>query len=259
MILDDILAYKRLEVDARRRAVPARALREAPLWGASRRGFAAALEALPAPAVIAELKRGSPSRGLLRPVYDPAGIARGYAAAGAAALSVLTDERFFGGALEHLALAREASHLPCLRKDFVVDAYQVDEARAAGADAVLLIAAAVAAAGGAELYAAAAEAGLDVLVEVHDARELEWAAAVGARLVGVNNRDLRTFEVSLATTERLAPRVPPGVLLVAESGIRSPADLRRMAAAGARAVLVGEAFMERPDPGAALAEWLACR
>jgi indole-3-glycerol phosphate synthase len=140
----------------------------------------------------------------------------------------------------------------------VLDPYQLEEARAWGADAVLLIVAAVAEAGGRELVSGATELGLDVLVEVHTEPELEWAAAAGARLIGVNNRDLGTFRVALATTERLAARVPPGVLLVAESGIRSAADVRRMVAVGARAVLVGEAFMEQPDPGAALADWLAC-
>jgi indole-3-glycerol phosphate synthase len=259
VILDDILAHKRDEVATRRRAVPRAALRDAPAWAAPRRGFRAALAARPAPAVVAECKRASPSRGRIRSVYDPAAIAASYARGGAAALSVLTDGRFFEGALGHLGAAREASGLPCLRKDFLVDPYQVDEARAAGADAVLVIVAAVAAAGGRELMAAAADAGLDVLVEVHAEAELEWAAVAGATLIGINNRDLRTFAVTLETTERLAPRLPPGALLVAESGIRSAADLRRMTAAGAHAVLVGEAFMERPDPGAALAEWLACR
>ena len=259
MILDEILARKRDEVAARRRATPASALRDQSLWTASRRPFRAALATGPAPAVIAELKRASPSRGRIRDAYEPASIARGYAAAGAAALSVLTDGPGFDGALEHLVAARAATTVPCLRKDFLVDPWQVDEARAFGADAVLLIAAAVSDAQGRELLAAAGAAGLDVLVEVHDAAELEWAAGIGATLVGINNRDLRTFTVRLETTERLAPAAPPGALVVAESGIRSPADLRRMVAAGARAVLVGEAFMERPDPGAALAEWLACR
>jgi indole-3-glycerol phosphate synthase len=259
VILDEILVHKRAEVAAREQAVPAAALRDAALWGAPRRGFRAALAAHPGPAVIAECKRASPSRGRLRSTYDPAAIAASYARAGAAALSVLTDERFFEGALAHLQAARAACALPCLRKDFLVDAYQIDEARAAGADAVLLIVAAVADAGGRELMAAAADAGLDVLVEVHDAAEMAWAAAAGATLVGVNNRDLRTFRVALETTERLAPATPSGALLVAESGIRSRADVDRMTAAGAHAVLVGEAFMARADPGAALAEWLACR
>jgi indole-3-glycerol phosphate synthase len=259
VILDEILANKRAEVARRRRDVPLAALRERPLWSAPRRGFRAALAAAPAPAVIAELKRASPSRGTIRADYDPPTIARGYAAGGATALSVLTDERFFSGALEHLAAAREASGLPCLRKDFVVDPYQIDEARAWGADAILLIVAALPDAVGRALLSAAADSGLDVLVEVHDAKEMAWSAAAGATLVGINNRDLGTFAVSLETAERLAPLAAPGMLVVAESGIRSAADVARMRAAGAQAVLVGEAFMERPDPGAALAAWLACR
>ena len=257
-VLDDILAAKRDEVAARRAATPPSALRERPVYGEARRGFRAALAARPAPAVIAELKRASPSRGEIRAAYDPAAIARGYAAAGAAALSVLTDGPFFGGALEHLASARAASGLPCLRKDFLIDPYQIDEARAFGADAVLLVVGGVTARQGADLLAAARAGGLDVLVEVHSEAELERAAGLGATLIGINNRDLATFDVSLATAERLAPRAPSGALVVAESGLRSAADVRRMTAAGAHAVLVGEAFMERPDPGAALAEWLRC-
>jgi indole-3-glycerol phosphate synthase len=256
MILDDILAHKCDEVAARKHDLPASALRERPLWAEPRRGFAAALAARPAPAVIAELKRASPSRGVIRSHYEPPAHARSYEAAGAAALSVLTDERFFHGSLAHLEAVRAAVGLPCLRKDFLVDPYQVDEARAFGADAVLVIAAAGSAALRMELLAAARETGLDALVEVHDEHELEWAAAAGARLVGVNNRDLATFATALETTERLAPLVPPGALLVAESGIHSAGDVRRMVAAGARAVLVGEAFMAAPDPGAALAEFL---
>jgi indole-3-glycerol phosphate synthase len=257
-VLDDILAAKRAEVAARRATIPVAALRASPLHAVPRRGFRAALAARPAPAVIAELKRRSPSRGAIRDDYDPATIARGYAAAGATALSVLTDGPFFGGALEHLAAAREASALPCLRKDFLVDAYQVEEARAFGADCVLLIMAAVSDGLGSDLLAAAREVGLDVLVEVHSAAELARAAALGATLIGVNNRDLATFRVALEATETLAPRVPPGTLVVAESGIRSPGDARRMVRAGAQALLVGEAFMEHPDPGSALAEWLRC-
>jgi indole-3-glycerol phosphate synthase len=256
VILDDILAHKADEVAARKRTVPRGALRDLPGWAEPRRGFRAALAARPAPAVIAELKRASPSKGVIRSQYDPPAHARGYEAAGAAALSVLTDERFFQGHLEHLAAVRRAVALPCLRKDFLVDPYQVDEARAHGADAVLVIVAAGSGALRRELMAAAGEAGLDVLVEVHDERELEWAVAAGARLIGVNNRDLSTFVTSLETTERLAPLVPPSALLVAESGMHSAADVRRMAAAGARAVLIGEAFMAAPDPGRALAEFL---
>jgi indole-3-glycerol phosphate synthase len=257
MILDEILARKRAEV-AERRDIPVEALRRRRLYADLRRGFRAALAARPAPAVIAELKRASPSRGPIRTAYDPPAIARSYEAAGAAALSVLTDPVFFRGSLQDLAAAREASALPCLRKDFIIDPYQVEEARAWGADCVLLIVAAVTDVQAREISAAAAEAGLDVLVEVHDEAELERAAALGATLIGVNNRDLTTFHVALETTERLAPRVPAGALLVAESGVRSADDVRRMLGAGAHAVLVGEAFMERPDPGAALAEWLRC-
>jgi len=258
MILDDILAHKRDEVAHRRQAVPASALREAPLYHEPRRGFRAALERATSPAVIAELKRASPSRGIIRTDYQPVAHARSYETAGAACCSVLTDERFFQGSLDHLRAARAAITLPCLRKDFLVDPYQMDEARAAGADAVLVIAAAGMRPLGEELLAAAHEAGLDVLVEVHDERELEWANSVGARLIGINNRDLTTFVTSLATTERLAPRAHAGALVVAESGIRTPADVTRMRAAGARALLVGEAFMASPDPGEALRELLAC-
>jgi indole-3-glycerol phosphate synthase len=257
VILDEILAHKATEVADARRATPERALRDRPHWADARRGFGAALAAATPPAVIAEIKRASPSRGLIRADFDPPAHARSYAGAGATAISVLTDRRFFQGDLAHLAAVRDACTLPLLRKDFLVDPYQVAEARAWGADAVLVIAAAGTPALRAELMAAAAEHGLDVLVEVHDEAELEWAVSVGATLVGVNNRDLRTFETRLETTERLAPRMPPGTLLVAESGLHAPADLRRMTAAGARAVLVGEAFMAKPDPGAALAELLA--
>jgi len=256
MILDDILAHKCDEVAARKHATPRSALRDRPLWHEPRRGFRAALAGRPAPAVIAEIKRASPSRGVIRSHFDPPAHARSYEGGGATALSVLTDERFFQGHLDHLANVRAVVGLPCLRKDFLVDPYQIDEARAYGADAILVIAAAGSATLRTELLAAAGEAGLDALVEVHDEREMEWAAAAGATLVGVNNRDLSTFVTSLETTERLAPLRPPGALLVAESGLHSSADVRRMAAAGAQAVLIGEALMAAPDPGAALAEFL---
>jgi indole-3-glycerol phosphate synthase len=256
MILDDILAHKQDEVSTRRHAVPLSTLQARPLYAEPRRGFRDALAARPAPAVIAELKHASPSRGVIRTQYDPPAHARRYEASGAAALSVLTDERFFQGHLDHLAAVRAVVGLPCLRKDFLVDPWQVEEARAYGADAVLVIAAAGSAALRVELLAAAKAAGLDALVEVHDERELEWALAAGATLVGVNNRDLSTFVTALETTERLAPLVPRDVLLVAESGLHSAGDLRRMVAAGAQAVLVGEALMDAPDPGDALAELL---
>jgi indole-3-glycerol phosphate synthase len=259
VILDDILAHKRTEVTAARRAVSESALRESPHWAAPRRGFRDALAAASPLGVIAEIKRASPSRGLIRADFDPPAHARSYAAAGATCLSVLTDVRFFQGAPDHLVAAREAVSLPLLRKDFLVDPYQVAEARAWGADAVLVIVAAGTPALRQELRAAAAEQGLDVLVEVHDETELDWAVGVGATLIGVNNRDLTTFVTQLATTERLAARVPPGTLVVAESGIHTAADVARMTAAGARAILVGEAFMAAPDPGVALRELVACR
>jgi len=259
VILDDILAHKRDEVIQRRRTLPPSALREQAGYHEPRRGFRCALAAAPPPAVIAELKRASPSRGVIRADYDPVAHARSYERAGATCCSVLTDERFFQGSLEHLRAVRAAVTLPCLRKDFLVDPYQVEEARAAGADAVLVIAAAGMRPLGEELLAAAAAAGLDALVEVHDERELEWANAIGAALIGINNRDLTTFVTSLATTERLAPRAHAAALVVAESGIRTPGDVVRMRAAGARALLVGEALMDRADPGAALRELLACR
>jgi indole-3-glycerol phosphate synthase len=209
--------------------------------------------------VIAEIKRASPSRGLIRADFDPAAHARAYEEGGASCLSVLTDQHYFEGALEHLTIARESCRLPCLRKDFLVDTYQVDEARAAGADAVLVIAGAGAAALREELYGRATEVGLDVLVEVHDEAELAWAVGSGATLIGVNNRDLRTFETHLETTERLAGGVPGGTLLVAESGIHGRGDVERMLAAGAHALLVGEALMRHADPGVALQELLTCR
>jgi indole-3-glycerol phosphate synthase len=256
-ILDEILAHKREEVARAKRALPAAGL--AALAAAAcepLRGFRAALASGPRPRVIAELKRRSPSQGLIRADFDPAACAKSYAEGGAAALSVLTDEHFFGGHLDHLACVRASVALPLLRKDFVVDAYQIDEARVRGADAVLLIVAAFPGAGRVEALRALRERaralGLDALVEVHDERELEAALACGADLVGVNNRDLRTFEVDLATTERLAAALPAGVLLVAESGIHEPKDIERLETAGADAFLVGEALMREADPGRAL-------
>lgn len=252
-ILDEILAGKRAEVAARKERVSADVLASrAEAETGMPRGLARALSEGPRPRIIAELKRRSPSRGEIRPDFDVVACAKAYFEGGAAALSVLTDERWFGGRLEYLAVARSAAPIPILRKDFLVDAYQVDEARVAGADAVLLIAAALADEPLRALRTRADALGLDALVEVHDERELDRALEAGARLVGVNNRDLRTFQVDLAVTERLAPRVPPGILLVAESGIFEGADVRRLAAAGAAAFLVGEFLMREPDPGLAL-------
>lgn len=205
-------------------------------------------------AVIAEVKKASPSRGVLRADFDPAAIGRSYAAGGAAALSVLTDRDFFQGDPAHLAAARESSGLPVLRKDFVIDPYQVYEARAMGADAILLIAAALGDAAMRELRDLAAHLGMDTLIEVHDGDELERTLALEPDLVGINNRDLRTFETDVATTTRLRARMPADVLLVTESGIHTAEDVAGMRANGVHAFLVGEAFMTAPDPGARLAE-----
>ena len=220
------------------------------------RGFRAALEARieeGRPAVIAELKRASPSRGVIRRDFEPARIAAGYERGGAAALSVLTDRDFFQGAPDHLRAARAATALPALRKDFLVDPWQVHEARAMGADCVLLIVAALDDGRLRELAELAGALGLDTLVEVHDEAELDRALRIPAPLIGINNRDLRTFETTLATTRRLAPRVPDDRRTVTESGIASRDDVARLRAGGVHAFLVGEAFMSAPDPGERLA------
>ncbi|HVN39927.1 MAG TPA: indole-3-glycerol phosphate synthase TrpC [Myxococcota bacterium] len=253
MSLDEILAHKRIELERARALEPADALaRRAESAELRPRGFAAALRAAPEPRIVAELKRRSPSRGEIRPDFDPVACARAYQDGGAVALSVLTDERFFGGHLGMLEKVRAAVTLPLLRKDFVIDASQIDEARLGGADAVLLIAAALGRASLRALSARARALDLDALVEVHDEAELDAALEAGAMLVGINNRDLRTFETDLAVTERLAPRVPQGVLVVAESGIFHANDLARLARAGAHAFLVGESLMRQPDLSAAL-------
>jgi indole-3-glycerol phosphate synthase len=251
--LAEILEHKRGELAQARERRPGDALaRQARGIAHAPRGFRRALESSPRPRVIAEIKRRSPSRGEIRPDFDAVACARAYASAGAAAISVLTDEHYFGGSLELLARVREAVSLPLLRKDFIVDAYQVDEARAHGADAVLLIAAALDGGALRELAAHAEGLGLDALVEVHDERELEAALAAGADLIGINNRDLRSFEVDLSVTERLAGKLPEGCVVVAESGIFTPGDWERLEAAGAHAFLVGEALMRESDVGAAL-------
>jgi indole-3-glycerol phosphate synthase len=258
-------------VAATRRIVEVRQAREPLATLAARAGareaaagrFAAALARTDRVNVIAECKRRSPSRGVLRADYDPAALAMAYAAGGAAAVSVLTEPTFFDGALEHLSAVRAAVDVPILRKDFVVSEYQLFEARAVGADAVLLIVAAFlggpAVPGGGsgrrllwDLFARAAELDLDVLVEVHDEREAEAALEGGARIVGVNNRNLRTLEVSVDASERIGVLLPPGTTAVSESGLASRQELERLRALGYQAFLVGEHLVTAPDPGAAL-------
>jgi indole-3-glycerol phosphate synthase len=249
-ILDKIAAYKREEVAARRSVRP-----NVSLDGVSApRGFKAALErghGRGRLALIAEIKKASPSKGLIREDFDPPALARAYEAGGAACLSILTDGPSFQGADEFLTAARDATALPCLRKEFLVDPWQVAESRALGADAILVILAMVDDACAADLMAEAAALGMDALVEVHDETEMARAGRLGATLVGVNNRDLRTFVTDLAITERLAARSPPSALLVTESGIFTAADARRLEAAGARAMLVGESLMRQTDVAAA--------
>ena len=255
-ILDRIVAVKHQEVTAARGRISEAALREQAAAQSAPRGFAAALRARVAagqPAVIAEVKKASPSKGVIREHFVPAEIAASYARHGAACLSVLTDEQFFQGHADFLRQARAACPLPVLRKDFMVDTYQVAEARAMGADCILLIAACLSDAQMAELEACAIGLGLDVLVEVHDGDELDRALRLKTPLVGINNRNLKTFEVSLDTTIGLLPRVPANRLLVTESGIGGRADVQRMRAADVHAFLVGETFMRADDPGAALA------
>jgi len=254
-ILRRIVEVKHEEVARARAARPLASLRTEAEARRDTRGFAAALRAKLAagrPAVIAEVKKASPSKGVLREHFVPAEIAVSYERHGAAALSVLTDEPFFQGSPEYLRQARAACALPVLRKDFMVDAYQVVEARAMGADCILLIAACLDDAEMADLEAEAFGLGLDVLVEVHDAAELERAVKLKTPLLGINNRDLRSFEVTLDTTLGLLGQVPADRLLVTESGVLAPADVHRLRAAGVNAFLVGEAFMRAPDPGQAL-------
>jgi len=256
--LSDILARKRDEVEAARRAVPEAELRARAGDRAAPRAFEAALSLPGGPVrVVAEVKRASPSAGAIRAGLDAVAQAKAYAAAGAAAISVLTDGPGFGGSLADLAAVRDAVGVPLLRKDFVVDRYQLLEARAHGADAALLIVAALGAPALASLLAACGELGLAALVEVHDEAELEAALGTGARIVGVNNRNLRTFAVDLAVSERLLPRLPAGVRGVAESGVRSADDARRLRRAGAVNLLVGEALVRAADPGALLREMTA--
>ncbi len=259
-ILDEILAHKRTEVAERQRVRSLDSLRALAQACPPARGFADALESkllAGASGVIAEIKRASPSKGVIREDFDPVSIARSYAKGGAACLSVLTDERYFQGHDEYLHAARAAVDLPVLRKDFVVDAYQLFEARAMGADCVLLIAAALDAGQLKALHETAIALGLDVLVEVHDGEELESALEIEPRLVGINNRNLKTFETRLETTYGLLPGIPDSVTVVTESGIANREDVAAMRQHGVHCFLVGEGFMRAPDPGTALAEMFA--
>jgi indole-3-glycerol phosphate synthase len=251
-VLDRILARTRERVAAESARRPLAEVRAAAAAAPARRPFAETLARPGRVNVIAEHKRRSPSRGSIREDLAPSDVARRYAEAGAAALSVLTEPESFGGCLAHLVEARSSVTLPVLRKDFVVDAWQLWEARAAGADAALLVVAGLDAAALPSLLAAAREAGLETLVEVHDRAELDRALAAGAAVVGVNNRDLRTLEVRLETSLALAPDIPDHVVAVAESGLRTGAEVRRLRDAGFDAFLVGESLMSSPDPGAAL-------
>ena len=254
-VLKRILAHKAEEVAAKSALRPLRTLRAELKNAPSPRDFLTTLQqrvAAGQPAVIAEIKKASPSQGLLRAEFDVTGIARSYAAAGATCLSVLTDMPHFQGRDEYLAEARSVCSLPALRKDFIVDPWQVYESRLLGADAVLLIVAALGDAMLGDLTALAADLDMDALVEVHDREELERALAFGAPLIGVNNRDLRTFHTDVQTTLDLLPHVPADRLLVTESGIAARADVERLRHAGVNAFLIGETFMRAADPGAKL-------
>jgi len=250
-VLERILERKRAEVAELKREPGAASLERLAAQAPPVRSFGGALRAGPSPRVIAEFKRASPSRGVIRAGADPAVFARAYARAGAVALSVLTDADFFEGSSEDLRIARTACELPVLRKDFLIDPIQVSEARAAGADAVLLIAAALEDACLRELLASAQEHGMDALVEVHTDEELERARGCGAEIVGINNRDLHSFHIDVAVTRRLLPRAL-GCTIISESGLDDPDVLRALEEGGVHAFLVGEALMREGDPGEAL-------
>ena len=251
-VLERILEVKRGEIAAAKERFPLATVEARAKAAPPVRDFVAALRAR-RPAVIAEIKKSSPSRGVLRENFEPAAIARSYEKGGAACISVLTDRQFFQGDAAHLAAARAACTLPILRKDFVIEPYQVFESRVFGADCILLIAACLTQPQMIELEGLAGSLGMAVLVEVHDAKELEAALTLRTPLIGVNNRNLKTFETRLDTTLELVPRIPPSRIVVTESGILAAADVARMRSAGVNTFLVGEALMRSADPGAALA------
>jgi len=261
-VLDKIAAYKRTEIDAAKAARPLTSLMRDAREAAPPRGFRAALQTASRsarPGLIAEIKKASPSKGLIRPDFDPEAAARAYEKAGAVCLSVLTDGLSFQGSPEHLVAARAAVQLPVLRKDFMLDPYQIVQSRAIGADCILVILAMLNDDDAHSLISAAQEWGMDALVEVHDETETARAVDLGAEMIGINNRDLRTFSTSLDTALRLKPLIPSGRLVIAESGLSKPADLRKLAMAGIGAYLVGEALMRFDDLEAAtralIADW----
>ena len=256
-ILEQILATKREEIDLRRTLVPEQQLLDKIADGHTPLGFVSALQRRASeqkPGVIAEIKKASPSKGVIRADFNPAAIATSYATANATCLSILTDEQYFQGHDDYLREVRQVVTLPLLRKDFTIDAYQVYEARAMGADCILLIVSALKPADLRDLYALAQSVGLDVLIEVHDAEELAIALALGPDLIGINNRNLKTFNTNLETTIDLLSNIPSDVVVVTESGISTVADVSRMQANNVHCFLVGEAFMRATDPGQALSD-----